>query len=158
MLPKLPQVLVLTVLFTAFIGQAVGYNMFNSCEESRGGSSSNLGTSNLGTSNLNVSNVTASVHNDFNTSLDNTLSSNKAKSSNKTESSEHVKSQVDCCTDECCDGACVCIANGCTSAMSLNVELIPATSMLLSESPYLQSFAQPKSIATSRYRPPIFTS
>ncbi|GHB55529.1 hypothetical protein GCM10008107_00290 [Psychrosphaera saromensis] len=147
MLPKLSQVLVLTVLFTAFIGQAVGYNMFNSCEESRGVSSSNLGSSNLI-----VSNVTASVHNDFKTSLDNTLSSTKV------ESSEHVKSQVDCCTDECCDGACVCIANGCTSAMSLNVELIPATSMLLSESPYLQSFAQPKSIATSRYRPPIFTS
>jgi hypothetical protein len=147
MLPKLSQVLVLSVLLLAFLGQAMGYSLFNSCEEN-----GVLSSSNLGTSNLNISNVTAPVHNDVNTSLDNTLSSNKAKSS------EHVKSQVDCCTDECCDAACVCIANGCTSAMYLNVELIPSKPMLLSESPYLPFFAQPKSISTSRYRPPIFTS
>jgi hypothetical protein len=67
-------------------------------------------------------------------------------------------SSEDCCGIECCDLGCICIANACSSFPYFKTEIEPTKTDALSEVVFIQLFEQPKSIATLRYRPPIFTS
>lgn len=64
----------------------------------------------------------------------------------------------DCCGIECCDVDCICIANACSSFIYFHTEVNSTKSTALSDVVYIQQSEQPKSIATSLYRPPIFTS
>ncbi len=59
---------------------------------------------------------------------------------------------------DCCDMDCVCAANACSSAIYLNTDVGSTQVVVFNESVYLQISAQPKSISTLLYRPPIFTS
>lgn len=69
-----------------------------------------------------------------------------------------IDSAEDCCGIECCDLNCNCIANGCSSFIYLSTEIDSTEIASFSEAGYMQQFEQPKSIASLRYRPPIFTS
>ena len=64
----------------------------------------------------------------------------------------------DCCDDECCDADCICALNGCSAVTYLTVGMEYSELTLVSEFSYMQQSEQPKSISTSLYRPPIFTS
>lgn len=65
---------------------------------------------------------------------------------------------IDCCDDDCCSIACVCTANSFTPTKYLNTEIIPFQFIIFNQAIPLQKLGQPKSISTSRFRPPIFTS
>ncbi|MFQ3196015.1 MAG: hypothetical protein ACI9N3_002857 [Colwellia sp.] len=64
----------------------------------------------------------------------------------------------DCCGIECCDVGCTCIANACSLFVYFNTEVESTKIVTLSEHFYKQQSAQPKSISTLLYRPPIFIS
>lgn len=64
----------------------------------------------------------------------------------------------DCCDNDCCDEDCLCALNGCSAVTYLTVGMDYSEFVLVNEFSYMQQSEQPKSITTSRYRPPIFTS
>jgi len=70
----------------------------------------------------------------------------------------HTKASEDCCGVDCCDIDCVCSANSCSSITYLNVDVGSTQVVVFNEAVYLQKSAQPKSISTLLYRPPIYTS
>jgi hypothetical protein len=67
-------------------------------------------------------------------------------------------STEDCCGIECCDVDCTCITNACSPFAYFVTDTDPAKAVVLSEAVFFQQPKQPKSISTSLYRPPIFTS
>lgn len=78
---------------------------------------------------------------------------------NPDDAANSTENTDDCCDDECCDSDCICALNGCSPVTYLTVGMDYSELVLISELSYIQqSFVHPKSISTSRYRPPIFTS
>ena len=64
----------------------------------------------------------------------------------------------DCCGIECCDLGCTCIANACSLFVYFKTDVESTKIVALSDAFYKQESAQPKSISTLLYRPPIFSS
>jgi len=64
----------------------------------------------------------------------------------------------ECCKVECCETECICPANTCASVVFLDTNLPISTLVALSESMLPFERKAPHFIATSHYRPPIFTS
>lgn len=64
----------------------------------------------------------------------------------------------DCCDTDCCDANCLCLANGCVSVVYLSnqvSDLYSETFRITAITPLVE---QPNSLASTLYRPPIFTS
>jgi len=121
-------------MLISFIGQAMANNIFNFCESS------------------NDTNVY--IKYDKNIIPDDVVANNMDYVS-----ASHAETSADCCDDECCDADCICAVNGCSSVTFLTLGMDYSEFGLVSEFSYIQqSFAHPKSISTSLYRPPIFTS
>jgi len=63
-----------------------------------------------------------------------------------------------CCEVECCESECICPANACASMAYLGNSLPLSELVVLSEPPLSLTTKATHFIATSLYRPPIFTS
>ncbi|TWX73943.1 hypothetical protein [Colwellia sp. C1TZA3] len=100
----------------------------------------------------------------FNSSMscETSVNSHSSKTSERVKhydlSTLNTVSLEDCCGIECCDVNCTCIVNACSSSVYFNTVVNSAKIAVLAEVFYMQQSAQPKSIATLLYRPPIFTS
>lgn len=64
----------------------------------------------------------------------------------------------ECCDVECCESECICPANACASMVYLDSKLPLSELAVITESLNLLSTQATFFIATSRFRPPIFTS
>lgn len=64
----------------------------------------------------------------------------------------------DCCEIECCESECICPANACISPVFLDTKLSLSELVILSESMLSLQSKDTHFIASSLYRPPIFTS
>lgn len=64
----------------------------------------------------------------------------------------------DCCEIECCESECICPANACISPVYLDTNLSLSELVILSESMLSLQSKDTHFIASSLYRPPIFTS
>ncbi|WP_133471684.1 hypothetical protein [Paraglaciecola marina] len=69
-----------------------------------------------------------------------------------------ITEKDDCCDVDCCEDQCFCPANACVAMIYLDNTVTQSCLKLISEFalPYTQK--SPHYIATSLYRPPIFTS
>jgi len=82
--------------------------------------------------------------------------------SSSTEHDEHSSagsaSDDDCCEVECCESECICPANACASMVYVDSYLPLSELAVITESLHLLSTQATFFIATSLFRPPIFTS
>lgn len=131
--------LVLSFLMFAFIGQAMGYSTFNSCQETSTAHNANFNSSDI------ISFNTNSFYNDLSISAE-------SKSNSKAET------QDVCCNDNCCDNECICIANGCAAAMNLNTILNFPNTQFFNDPAYIPYLAKLRSINSAFFRPPISIS
>lgn len=79
--------------------------------------------------------------------------------SNFVENNDNSNASVDdCCQVECCESECICPANVCTSSAYIDNRLSMSDIIFLSEPLLSLATKGTHFIATSLYRPPIFTS
>lgn len=64
----------------------------------------------------------------------------------------------DCCEVDCCESDCICPANGCASIAYIASHIPQSELVFLSESLLLLAAKNSNVIASSLFRPPIFTS
>jgi hypothetical protein len=84
--------------------------------------------------------------------------STQFQSSSIEHASEGNASDDDCCDIECCESECICPANACASMVYLDSNLPLSNLAVITESLNLLSTQATFFIATSFFRPPIFTS
>jgi hypothetical protein len=77
---------------------------------------------------------------------------------NNTFGEKSSENDDDCCEIECCESECICPANACTSNVYLDTNLSLSELVILSESMLSLQSKDTHFIASSLYRPPIFTS
>ncbi|MEP1445750.1 MAG: hypothetical protein ABJK37_06520 [Paraglaciecola sp.] len=137
MFTPLSKLLIMITLLVAFVGQSMAYHFVPPDE----------GSTSSQTVDGEASQQTKG--NKLNDSLQNSLDGAN------TLASEDVD---DCCDIDCCEGECFCPANACASMVYVDNTLTFSKLILNSELalPFVQAF--PQYIASSLYRPPIFTS
>lgn len=77
---------------------------------------------------------------------------------NDTYDGQSSENNDDCCEIECCESECICPANACISPVYLDTNLSLSELVILSESMLSLQSKDTHFIASSLYRPPIFTS
>ena len=141
MLKSLSKLLLMITLLVAFVGQAMAVHFVVPLEE----------TLEQHTKVVQV-NVSSDTNNVTNTNIN--------TNTNTTVVLEHQaeESEDDCCEVECCENECICPANSCASFIYLQCSSYLSESVALTESLLPSVIKDTHFIATSLYRPPIFTS
>ena len=132
MYKPLSKLLIIITILVAFVGQAMAYH-FMAVNDTH----SNLQS----TAQLQV--------------FDNDTYDGQSSENNDGQSSEN---NDDCCEIECCESECICPANACISPVYLDTNLSLSELVILSESMLSLQSKDTHFIASSLYRPPIFTS